>query len=116
MIFSFNTPIWFYPKPVDFRKQIDGLIVITADQLQMNPTSGQLFVFRNRSENRLKLLWWYRHAFWLCYVRMESGHLQFPQVGEKAMELSREQLGWLLSGLNFMEHRQFEEIKATNFY
>jgi transposase len=116
MLFSFNTPIWFYSKPVDFRKQIDGLVIIAADQLQMKPTSGQLFVFRNRSENRLKLLWWYRNAFWLCYMRMESGHLQFPKVSENVLELSRDQLSWLLSGLNFTEHKQFDEVKASNFY
>jgi IS66 Orf2 like protein len=40
---SFNSPIWFYPEPIDFRKQLDGLIMMVADHLKMNPTSGQLF-------------------------------------------------------------------------
>ena len=53
MIFSFNTPIWLYPCPTDFRKQLDGLIILVADHLQLNPTSGQLFVFRNRQANKL---------------------------------------------------------------
>lgn len=116
MLFSFNTPIWFCPKPVDFRKQIDGLVLLVADQLQMNPTSGQLFVFRNRSSNRLKLLWWDRNGFWLCYRRLEDDNLIFPPVNDGVMELSRDQLGWLLTGLNFMEHKSFSEIKASNFY
>jgi transposase len=116
MLFSFNTPIWFYSKPVDFRKQMDGLIIIVADQLQRNPASGQLFVFRNRSKNKLKLLWWYRNAFWLCYCRMESGSLQFPEIREDVIELTRDQLGWLLSGLNFMAHQQFKEVNVSNFY
>ena len=57
-----------------------------------------------------------RNAFWLCYCRLESGRLQFPKIGEQVIELSRDQLSWLLSGLNFMEHQQCKEIKASNFY
>ena len=43
MFLSFNAAIWLYPKPVDFRKQMDGLVMLVADHLQLNPTSGQLF-------------------------------------------------------------------------
>lgn len=116
MIFSFSTPIWFYSKPIDFRKQLDGLATLVADQLQMNPASGQLYIFRNRSSNKLKMIWWDTNGFWLCYRRLEKDCLVFPPVGDGAMELSRDQLGWLLSGLNFMEHKSFSEIKPTNFY
>ena len=103
-------------KPVDFRKQLDGLVVLVADQLQMNPVSGQLYVFRNRSSNKLKMLWWDRNGFWLCYRRLEEGCLTFPSVTDQVMELSRDQLSWLLSGLNFLEHKQFSELKVSNFY
>jgi transposase len=116
MLFSFSAPIWFYPKPVDFRKQVDGLVMLVSDQLQMNPTSGQLYVFRNRSSNKLKLLWWDRNGFWLCYRRLEKDCLTLPSINDHVMELSRDQLGWLLSGLNFLEHKQFSEIKVSNFY
>jgi len=116
MLFSFSAPIWFYPRPVDFRKQVDGLVMLVSDQLQMNPTSGQLYIFRNRSSNKLKLLWWDRNGFWLCYRRLEKDCLRLPSINDHVMELSRDQLGWLLSGLNFLEHKQFSEIKVSNFY
>jgi transposase len=116
MFFSFNTPVWLYSKPVDFRRQLDGLIILVADQLQMNPASGQLYIFRNRSSNRLKIVWWERNGFWLCYRRLEKENFIFPPVNDGAIELSRDQLGWLLSGLNFMEHKPFSEIKPDNFY
>ena len=57
---SFNSPIWFYREPIDFRKQMDGLIMIVSDHLAMNPTSGQLFLFRSRTVNKIKMLWWDR--------------------------------------------------------
>jgi transposase len=102
MPFSYQTPIWLYPVPVDFRKQMDGLAILVADQLSLNPLSGQLFLFRNRAGNKVKLLWYDRNGFWLCYKRLEKGRLQFPKHEASVMELTRDQLSWLLSGLDFM--------------
>lgn len=114
MILS-NT-IWLYPKPVDFRKQMDGLVILVADHLKLNPTSGQVFVFRNLHENKIKLLWWDRNGFWLCYKRLEKGTLKFPKIHDKAMLLTKEQMSWLLSGLDFTKHELMPEVIANNFY
>ena len=116
MIISYSTPLWLYPQPIDFRKQIDGLVLLIADHLQLQPTSGQLFMFRNRKGNQIKLLWWDKDGFWLCYKRLERGRFKYPGLSENVMELTREQLSWLLSGLNFLNHTPIAEIKATNFY
>jgi transposase len=115
MLSSYITPIWLYPKPIDFRKQIDGLVLLIADHLQLNPTSGQLFLFRNRQSNKIKLLWWDTNGFWLCYKRLEKGRLIFPENKDVA-ELTRDQLSWLLSGLNYLKQPLLPKITATNFY
>lgn len=116
MLSGFNLPVWLYPKPVDFRKQMDGLVVLVADQLEMNPASGQLFVFRNRHQDRVKMLWWDRNGFWLFYRRLESGKFIFPPIRDEVIELTRDQMNWLLSGLDFMSHRLLPEIKISNFF
>jgi transposase len=116
MLSSFATPIWFYPMPIDFRCQIDGLVILIADQLELKPTSGQLFLFRNRKANKIKMLWWDRNGFCLLYKRLERGKLIFPPINEAIMELTRDQMSWLLSGLNILEHKPFPEINASNFY
>jgi transposase len=116
MFLTFNTTIWLYPNPIDFRKQIDGIVLLIADHLQLNPTSGQLFLFRNRTSNKLKMLWWDRNGFWLCYKRFEEGKLKFPAISDVALELTRDQLSWLLSGLDCMKQILLPEVKATNFY
>lgn len=116
MFLTFNAPIWFYPQPIDFRKQIDGLVTLVADHLQLSPTSGQLFLFRNRSANKLKMLWWDRNGFWLCYKRLEKGKLKFPEIVDQALELTRDQCSWLLSGLDCMQQVLLPEVTATKFY
>ena len=116
MIFTMSEPIWLHPAPIDFRKQIDGLITLVADQLLLNPSSGQLFLFRDRSGRKIKILWWDRNGFWLFYKRMEKGKLVFPKSSEVVMALTRDQLSWLLSGLNCLTHTPLPEVKASNFY
>lgn len=116
MQLSYKTPIWLYPEPVDFRKQIDGLVVLIADQLSSSPTSGELFIFRNRQAKKVKLLWYDGRGFWLCYYRLERGKLTFPKKGETAMELTHDQLSWLLSGLDFTKQPLLPETKAKYFF
>jgi transposase len=116
MLLTFSAPIWFYPQPVDFRKQLDGLVVFVSDHLCMNPTSEQLFIFRNRTRNKIKMLWWDRNGFWLFYKRLEKGIFQFPSSETQPLELTRDQLSWLLSGLNCLNHTLLPEVKAVNFY
>jgi transposase len=105
MQLSYMMPIWLYPEPVDFRRQIDGLAILIADQLELNPLSGQLFIFHNKQKNKIKLLWHETNGFWLCYKRIEKGKLKFPDKQDKAMKLNRDQLSWLLSGLDFTKQK-----------
>jgi transposase len=116
MLLPFNTSIWLYPNPIDFRLQMNGLIMLVADRLKLNPTSGQIFLFRNRHANKIKLLWWDRSGFWLCYKRLEQGRLKFPEKSDIVMLLTADQFSWLLSGLDFAKHELLPEVKATNFY
>jgi len=116
MLSVINSKLWFYKQPIDFRKQIDGLVVLLADQLNQNPTSGQIFIFRSRRGDRVKILFWERNGFWLLYKRLEKGRFKFPDISDNQLELNSEQFHWLLSGLNMMEHRPFPAIHPTAFY
>jgi transposase len=40
MLLPFNAQIWLYRQPIDFRKQIDGIVYLVADTLKKDPTSG----------------------------------------------------------------------------
>jgi transposase len=109
-------PIWFYPQPIDFRNQIDGLVILIADHLKLNPSSGQLFIFRNRTANKIKILWYDHNGFWLFYKRLERGTLKFPKISDAPLSLTRDQLSWLLSGLDFTKHTMLPSVNAKNFF
>ncbi len=116
MFQNWKTPIWFYRTPVDFRKQIDGLVMLIADHLSMTPSSGQLFLFRNRQRDKIKLLWYDQNGFWLCYKRLEKGKLKFPSEADETIELTQDQLSWLLSGLNWMKQKSLPKVSPEFFY
>jgi len=116
MLLGFNQTIWFYKQPIDFRKQIDGLMFIIAEVLSADPVSGHLFIFRNRCANKLKMLWWDRNGFWMFYKRLEKGRFKLPAINDDSMVLTSNELNALLSGLDFQKASFLPEITATNFY
>ena len=116
MILPFNTAIWLYRHPVDFRRQIDELMITVADTLRRDPTSGQMFVFRNRAADKIKMLHWQDNGFWLLYKRNESGRFVFPVTGDDTIELTLEELQWLLSGLDLSKQQKRPPLRYTRFF
>ena len=57
MILSFTSKIWFYRDIVDFRKQLNGLIQLIVDCIEADPSSGELFIFRDRTGKKLKMVY-----------------------------------------------------------
>lgn len=116
MFIPVNTPIWIYLEKIDFRKQIDGICMFIASHLGKNPTSGQVFIFRNRAANAVKLLLWERNGFWLFHKRLEKGRFKFPPLRNDLMELTSDHLGWLLSGLDFSKQAAMPIVQASQFF
>jgi len=81
----------------DMRKQINGLAAIVEAGFKLDPFGGAVFVFCNRSRDRLKILAWDGDGFWLCFKRLEKGCFRWPKMGEEAtITLSSEELDILL--------------------
>jgi transposase len=45
-------------QPVDFRKGMDGLVALVTQALAADPFAGDVFVFRAKRTDRIKLLLW----------------------------------------------------------
>jgi transposase len=73
-----------------------GLAAIVQLQLAEDPFSGQLFVFRGRRGDRVKLLWWDGDGLCLFAKRQERGHFVWPQAQSGTVYLSQAQLSMLL--------------------
>jgi transposase len=99
--------------PTDLRKSIDGLAAIVQETFELNPFSHCLFVFCNRSRDKLKILQWDHIGFWLHYRRLERGTFQWPS-GNNAipMAVTRKQLRWLLDGLSLSQKQAHPAVQS----
>jgi len=83
----------------DMRKQINGLCAIIESSFHLDPFGGALFVFCNKSRDRVKILEWDGDGFWLHFKRLEKGRFPWPTPGDEAtMVLTGEELSYLLGG------------------
>jgi transposase len=97
--------VWLATQPVDMRKSFDGLAEIVRAFLGHDPLSGNLFVFRNKSSQRLKILWWDRGGLTIYYKRLERGTFRFPTTQDSAVAVDSSQLLRLLDGLEVVVRR-----------
>ena len=93
--------VYLYPKPVDFRKSIDGLAALVEAELELSLFSDTLFVFANRQRSRIKILYWHRNGFCLWQKRLEKERFAWPAPGSAmTLRVSKKELEWLLEGFD----------------
>jgi len=94
------------------RKSINGLAALVEGSFELDPFGAALFVFCNRSRNRLKILEWDKDGFWLYFKRLEQGRFQWPTVGdEKTMTLARDEFEHLVGSTKVMQKIRRKEVE-----
>ena len=72
--------VYLYPKPVDFRKSIDGLTALVELDIKVAVFDPVLFVILNKGGYRVKILYWERNGFCLRLKRLESERLKLRLI------------------------------------
>ena len=88
-----KTEILIAIKPVDFRKQIDGLVAVCNQHLHQDSRSGVLVVFINRAKTMIRILHHDGSGYWLATKRLSRGRYQgWPKSTELISPLAASQL------------------------
>jgi transposase len=93
--------VWLAAGVTDMRKGFDGLAALVQQTLSLDPFSGQIFAFRGRRGDLLKLLSWDGQGLCLYAKRMEKGRFVWPGATDGAVSLTAAQLSMLLEGIDW---------------
>lgn len=117
MMFTLSSELKFhlYNQPTDMRKSFDGLSGIVQNHLESNPRGGDVFIFINKTHNKVKLLHWQGGGFVLYYKRLEEGTFEIPRYGENvgSINLSYTQLAMIIDGLSIKNLPKRKRYQAT---
>ena len=103
---SFSGKVYLAVGSTDMRKAIKGLSILVEQAMDLDPFSGDLFVFCNRKRTIIKILYWDHNGFCLWHKRLEKHRFKWPQTGQETLLIGSEQLGWLLAGLDYTSAHQ----------
>jgi transposase len=93
--------VWLAAGVTDMRKGFDGLAALVQQHLGRDPFSGQLFAFRGRRGDLVKVLSWDGQGLCLYAKRMEKGRFVWPQAKDGVVSLTAAQLSMLLEGIDW---------------
>jgi transposase len=94
----------------------DGLYNLVRSRLKADPLSGHLFIFRNRTADRLKVLYWGGHGLCLWCQRLEAGRYHFPEPADAqaGIELTAAQFHMILEGIDLNAGRRFKRFSPNS--
>jgi transposase len=94
--------IYLAAQPTDLRKSFDSLAALVREGLRGDPFSGDIFVFRNKAADRIKLLVWEEDGYAIWYKRLEAGRYRFPSIPGDVprVEVRAADLVMLLAGVD----------------
>jgi transposase len=89
---------YVYKGFTDMRKSFDGLSGLVRNDLEKNPSSGNVFIFFNKPRTHVKILFWESDGYALFYKRLERGTFELPQANHEH-EISAQTLSLILQGI-----------------
>lgn len=109
-----NLRFYLYKLPTDMRKGHDGLCGLVINELQSNPHTGDVFIFINKRQTHIKLLYWDRTGFVIYYKRLESGTFELPDCKTNQIEIAREDLMMILEGISLKKAIKRKRFNQNN--
>ena len=115
MQLTINAPsIMICTQPVDFRKAIDGLVDVVLSQYNLDPHTN-IFIFFNKLRDKIKILAWHKNGFVLMLKRLEQGHFFNMRGDTSSVNVTPQQLSWLLAGLDWVSMSAWGELEYDDF-
>jgi transposase len=96
-----GTHVWIATGTTDMRRGFNGLALQVQEMLKRNPHTGDVFAFRGKRGDLIKLLWHDGQGLCLFAKRMERGKFIWPLTKGDAVAITPAQMGYLLEGIDW---------------
>ena len=93
--------VWIATGHTDMRRGMNSLALMVQEVLKRDPHEGDLFVFRGKRGDLLKVLWHDALGMSLYAKRLEKGRFIWPATSGGAVVITPAQLGYLLEGIDW---------------
>lgn len=95
--------VFLYAGTCDMRRQIAGLMTLVREELGSDPQSGDLYVFRGRRGDQIRILFYDRRGYCMLVKRLDEGTFPIAHVADgKAIEITHRDLASLLANAEMM--------------
>lgn len=111
MSFGAQRRVFVSTRPVDFRKGLNGLAGLVAESLKSNPYNGDIYVFRAKRKDRLKLLLFDGTGMILATKWLEKDGFAWPPIADGAISLTATQWAMLFEGLEGWSRIERKDIR-----
>ena len=93
--------VWLATGVTDMRRGMNGLSLQIQEALARDPHAGDLYVFRGRRGDLIKVLWHDGFGLSLYAKRLERGRFIWPSPAGGVVAITPAQLGYLLEGIDW---------------
>ncbi|MGH6644789.1 MAG: IS66 family insertion sequence element accessory protein TnpB [Bradyrhizobium sp.] len=93
--------VWLASGFIDMRKGFAGLALVVQERVARDPHGGQLFVFRGRQGDLIKVIWHDGQGACLFTKRLERGRFVWPSPADGMVTITSAQLAYLLEGIDW---------------
>lgn len=98
---SAGVRVWIATGHSDMRRGMNSLALQVQQGLKRDPHAGDLFVFRGKRGNLVKILWHDALGMSLYAKRLERGRFIWPTTCDDAIVITPAQLGYMLEGIDW---------------
>ncbi len=97
--------VWLAAGHTDMRRGMAGLALQVQEALGRDPHAGDLYVFRGRRGDLVKILWHDGVGMSLYAKRLDRGKFIWPTPRDGVVAISAAQLGYMLDGIDWRNPR-----------
>ena len=96
-----NVGVWLATGHTDMRRGFPSLARLVQESLKRDPHAGDLYVFRGRRGDLVKIVWHDGLGMSLYTKRLERGRFIWPSPADGCVAISGAQLAYMLDGIDW---------------